>query len=129
MTLSAAPTTSARRPRTALCVGVGGRAYTRAHSRTGQNKFAYGCNGCSWGKRETKGEEADWNTDAPSLEIELVVAFSGSGWAEGEGGGGENDLDVPRIGHWRRDNAVFVSTGCDCSRRDTERTVECGMIR
>lgn len=47
----------------------------------------------------------------------------------GGGKGGENDLDVPRIGHWRRDNAVFVSTGCDCSRRDTERTVECGMIR
>lgn len=77
MTLSAAPTTSARRPRAASCVGG------RAHTRAGQNKFAYGCNGCSWGKRETKGEEADWNTDAPSPEIELVVAFSRSGWERG----------------------------------------------
>lgn len=129
--------TDNKREKAPRCLACRRSRRARAHS---QNKFAYGCNGCSWGKRETKGEEADrWNTDAPSsssssppLEIELVVAFSSSGWGrggEGKEGGGENDLDVPRIGHWRRDNAVFVSTGCDCSRRDTERTVECGMIR
>lgn len=130
MTLSAAPTTSARRPRAASRVGVvGGRAHTRRINLHMDVTGAAGERERQRGKKQTM--EHRCSLLLP-LEIELVVAFSSSGWGrggEGKEGGGENDLDVPRIGHWRRDNAVFVSTGCDCSRRDTERTVECGMIR
>lgn len=135
MTLSAAPTTSARRPRAASRVGVvGGRAHTRRINLHMDVTGAAGERERQRGKKQTDGTPMlpPPPPPPPPLEIELVVAFSSSGWGrggEGKEGGGENDLDVPRIGHWRRDNAVFVSTGCDCSRRDTERTVECGMIR
>lgn len=75
--------TDNKREKAPRCLACRRSRRARAHS---QNKFAYGCNGCSWGKRETKGEEADrWNTDAPSSS----PSKSNSSWRSPVLAGGE----------------------------------------